>query len=162
MPQWYVIDYPGWSLQGPSFNYRGRRGIDEPSVCLPPYISLVMTHDGEYWERWGCGPQNNFQRTIIYILLLITSALSASILLAATHIFSLMVTMTQKMKEESENPEKHHDEMMTLRKMYCRIFRILISFTRMRILPVILTRPNMNMLNELTGSRKDFSKFLIG
>ena len=96
------------------------------------------------------------------ILLLPRSTLSASILLAATHIFPLMVTMTQKMKEESENPEKHHDEMMTLRKMYCRIFRILISFTRMRILPVILTRPNMNMLNELTGSRKDFSKFLIG
>ena len=46
----------------------------------------------------------------MYIPLLITSELSASILLASIKLISSMVTIIQKMKEVIENLGKHHDD----------------------------------------------------
>ena len=47
---------------------------------------------------------------LMYILILPTPALPASILLATTQIISLIVNMTHQTMEESENPGKHHDD----------------------------------------------------
>ena len=52
-------------------------------------------------------PQKLIVLGLTPIILLPTSALPASISLAATQLISLMVTMTQKIKEESENLGKH-------------------------------------------------------
>ena len=58
-------------------------------------------------ERWI--PLNLTVTGLTSILLLPTLDLPAYILLAETQLISSIVTMTQPMKEESENPWKHHD-----------------------------------------------------
>ena len=47
---------------------------------------------------------------LTYILLPPTSDLPASILMSSKQIISSIVTMTQQMKEEGENPGKHHGD----------------------------------------------------
>ena len=101
-----------------------------------------------------CLPRKFTVLGITYILLLSTSALPRYIFLSETHLISLMVTMTQNLKGESDNLGKYHyliaPFMMTLRKMYWGNMSIFMGLTIMRMLPASLTR---HKLMRLKGHR---------
>ena len=79
------------------------------------------------------------------IFLLPTSDIPASIFLAATQLISSVVTMTQQMKEYSENLGKHHDDDGIIdddaEKMDWGTMMILMGFVIMKMLPARLMRP---------------------
>ena len=67
-----------------------------------------LTKDCKKMEIWP--PQKLTVLLIMYILLIPTSVLPAFILLVATQIISSIVIIKQKMKDDSENLGKHHDD----------------------------------------------------
>ena len=70
---------------------------EQEKRVVTPQVSSQWTKDSENIERWL--PQKLTVLVLTSIILLPTSALHASIFLAATQLISLMVTMTQQMKE---------------------------------------------------------------
>ena len=92
-----------------------------------------------------CIPQKLTLTGLTSILLLPNSALPESILLAATHTIYSMVTMTQQMKEESENPGKPCDDDGIIdddsEEMDWRKMQILMGCMIMRMLKARRTMP---------------------
>ena len=100
------------------------------------------------------------------ILLLPTSALPASILLAAPQLISLIVIMTQQMKKESENQGKHHDDDGDIDD-YTEENGLgdndyFYGFDKNEDVTSEADKSYMDALNKFTGSINNVAQFLMG
>ena len=99
-----------------------------------------------------------------YILILPTSALPASIFLATNHIISSMVTMAQQIKEESENPGKHHDDygIINAEENVLKGDKDFYGFHDNEDVASKAEEAYMDALYKHTGSRKYVAQFFMG
>ena len=81
---------------------------EQENMDVMQQFFVHFTKECENMEIWL--PQKLTLLGLTYILPLPTLALPASTLLAKMKLISLVVTMSQNMKEDSDNPRKHHDD----------------------------------------------------
>jgi len=122
------------------------------------------TKDCEKMERWL--PRKLTVLGLTSILLLPTSALPASISSAVPQLISSIVTMTQQMKEESENQGKHHDDDGAIdddaEENGLGDNEDFDGFDENEDVTSEADEAYMDALNKLTGSGNDVAQFLMG